>query len=269
MGRPGLAERTPGRPQSRDRVPSVGARSSRRRVARELAARAVLLARLTASRDAERARHDRPRLGFEITAGVRGCSAIPPSGGYCTVVVRDVVPSSARRTPDHRARLALTSSCGDPGAVTRMSAPSTGRSSAVRCRSPKAVGEHLDVLRQLRRFMNREVDAEHHDPQREPTEVVVASAVPAVPGVDRLDRPPVRRHAVRDLLSCHMEADARLVAVGGLANAPLNESSAITRGETPRHKPRAARGWPRKPIDAEGTPVLAISIPCHEVPAAA
>src|SRR5947208_2131753 len=45
----------------------------------------------------------------------------------------------------------------------------------------------LQVLDQLRRLVNSDLQAEHGDPHRQPAKVVVASPVLAAVGVDRLE----------------------------------------------------------------------------------
>ena len=71
--------------------------------------------------------------------------------------------------------------------------------------------------------MQLEVDAEHRDAQRQPSEVVVAGPVLAGVRVDRLDRAPVGRDAARDLLRGGVQRDSRLESVRRPGDALLDE----------------------------------------------
>ena len=66
------------------------------------------------------------------------------------------------------------------------------------------------MLDELRRLVHREVDPKHRDAQGQRTEVVIASPVFALVGIDRLDRAPASRDPVRDLPRARVQGDSCL-----------------------------------------------------------
>ena len=149
--------------------------------------------------------------------------------------------------------------------------PSCGRSTEWADRWPKSRGQRIcPAARSSRPASDRrcsassggscdlEVDAEHRDPQREPTEVVVAGSKLAAARVSFLDRPPVRGDAAGDLVGGSVERDSGLVAVRRPSEAPLHVGGRVGGRKRARREPGAARRRTREPIDAEGAPVLAL-----------
>src|SRR4051812_19473453 len=151
----------------------------------------------------------------------------------------------------------------------------TARSSAV-VGSPaaaggprQAAGERSQMLGELGRLVDLEVDAEHRDPQREPGDVVVAGTELAAARVSRLDRPPVRRDAGGDPVGGGVQGDSGLVAVRRARDLLLDVGGRIRGRQGARCEPGAARRRTREAVDAEDAPVLATTVPGDEVPAAA
>src|SRR5919202_2549136 len=125
------------------------------------------------------------------------------------------------------------------------------------------------MLDELGRLVHLEVDPEHRDPQRQPSEVVVARPVLASLRVDRLDRAPVGRDSPRDLLGGGVQPDHRLEAVRRPGDALLHVGGRVFGRQLARREADTGRGGSLYAVDAEGAPVVAGTVPGDEVPPAA
>src|SRR4029453_1430535 len=97
------------------------------------------------------------------------------------------------------------------GTTTTRTTRPRGRSSARAGGPHQSTGELPQVLGQLGRLVNVEVDAEDRDSPREPSEVVVTRSELAGAFVLRLDRPPVRRNVRGEVLRGGVECDSGFV----------------------------------------------------------
>src|SRR5438128_2729066 len=122
------------------------------------------------------------------------------------------------------------------------------------------------MLDQLGWLVHLEVGPEHRDAQRQPREIVIARPVLARVSVYRLDRAPVSANAHR--LRRGAESDHRLEAVGGSCDALLYICGCIFGGKRARREPHPGRRRSGQAVDAKGSPVLPVSVPRDEVPAA-
>ena len=133
---------------------------------------------------------------------------------------------------------------------------------------PKTIGERQQVLRELRRFVERAVDAEHRDPHRQPRELIVTRPELAAVRVDRGDRAPVGRDAARRSPRPRRGPSRALRSGSVRRDALLDVDGRVLR--------RQLRGTKRTPawlgfgqaVETERPPVLAIAVPGDEVPTA-
>jgi len=122
-----------------------------------------------------------------------------------------------------------------------------------------------DVLGELVRCSHREVDAQHHEPERRPLEVVGRHPDSALPRTGGLSSRPSTDAGFHGR-GVGLDVDHDLVAARHLPDRVAHERSRVVGRKVARRERRNGRARLRDAVDAEGAPVVAVEVVREEVP---